>query len=296
MACTSGLRKLSKLQSQQGMTLVEVLVAGAIMIAIMMALIELVEASYKSQKYASQKYEIQDLGNAIRLNLSQPNFCSCNFPNALDLSGSATIPVTNLNVVPFGACAPVGTFVASSAAPGNLVPGTTSGLRIQQMQIQNFHLINKLSSTSNLYSFDLSITFDPTTTLFAMRPLVLTGLPMTTSVVAAPMEQVTSCLNPFDTTVQNPTQICNSMGGVFLPSGVCTFPPQPASTASGGSGLPSGTIVGGCDFSINNSSRTGSCRGGGALPSTCPAGTNVTNYEVTGTATVGTVDFQCIVP
>ena len=179
-------------RSHRGFTILEVMIAMAIGMVVIMGMLAMNQSSLKSQKYLTQKYAMLDFGNQIRLNMLQPNFCSCNFPSALNFS-LATIPVTTLNGVPASACLPITGVLVSTEVANNILPGSSGGLRVRSMQLQNIHLVSSPSSTSNLYSFDMQIDFDEASTAFVMKPLIIGGLAATTTIVGPSAETISAC-------------------------------------------------------------------------------------------------------
>ena len=169
------------------------MVAVAISAVIVMAFLGMFNGILKTQKYVTQRYEIQDLSSLVRLGMMQSNFCSCNFPNALDFS-SGTVPVSSLKYFDPATCATsTGLLVSSNTPNDNLVPGSTTGLRVKQMQMQNMKLLSSPTPATNYYSFDIQIDFDPSTTAIQVKPALITGLTMITDATSAPMQKISSC-------------------------------------------------------------------------------------------------------
>jgi prepilin-type N-terminal cleavage/methylation domain-containing protein len=313
---------MKHLCTHRGFTLIEIMVGVAISTVVILAFLGLLNAVMKTQKYVNQRYEIQDLSNTVRLAMMQTNFCSCNFPNDVNLT-TGTLPVLLLrNFDPTNCATPTGTVLTASPV-NNLVPGTSTALRVQSMQMQNLQILSQPTPASRFYSFDLSVAFDPTSTTVQMKPLVITGLTMiTTASATVPLERISSCAvaNAGGSSL-TATQLCLMLGGVFLQSGSCSFPTIPGNVASGtaptpsglgaGSGSPSGspaagggtaptpdpggtpkgTVVANCYTATNGGTPITNCAGGAAPPSTCPPGTKIDNYySLQGVTT----SFQCV--
>lgn len=176
----------------KGFTIIEVMIAIGLGAIVLMGMLAMANQGMKMQKYLTQKYDVLDFGAMVRLNVGQANFCPCNFPTALNLS-LPTIAISTLNTVPANACTPTSGVLISTVAPNNILPGQSASLKVTQIQMENIHLISVLSPTSNLYSFDLRIEFDPASMTYAIKPLVMSGFTATTSATGSGTENITAC-------------------------------------------------------------------------------------------------------
>lgn len=300
---------------QKGFTILEVLVAIAIGLIAMMGVVSMFETSFKMQRHLAQKYAVLDLGSAIRHSMSQANFCACNFQSPMDLS-SSEISVSTMNTVPVSACAPVTGILISSVAPNDYVADKTLGLKVKKMQMQNIRLLNSVSPTSNRYSFDIQVEFDPATMAMPIKPLLVSSIIATTAVGAPSSETIQSCsiAGVSGGVSLTPEENCTSLGGTYkAPSGPCTFPSSvaspsatcvslggtykepsgPCSIPPGGIG-PQGPVVAECHWSVAGTNRSEGCTGGASFPNVCPTGSSISEYNVSGPGTSAeSGNFNC---
>ncbi len=134
----------------RGMTLVTVLIVGAIAALLSTSIMRMLSKNLKFAQGITQKGEYTDILNTIRLATSSPKFCKCNFLNgsvaasfAESTAASYSIPITALKIHD-DQCNPKNTLlqVTSSAPAGKLW--------IKNLEIKNFNKVDSQNYTAKL--------------------------------------------------------------------------------------------------------------------------------------------------
>jgi len=162
----------NKKRDQHGFSLIEALVGMAIVATTALAISSLFNSNAQAQRYILQKYESQDLATAIRTSLlTKTNFCSCNFNPGGAVMNLATTGAINIprliNPRDTASCADA----ADIAVAGQPLPGSTAGLRVRDITIENVQ-----SPLLDNYMFSLRVSFEDQRDRTPIRPMIVPGL------------------------------------------------------------------------------------------------------------------------
>ncbi|MCB0371161.1 MAG: hypothetical protein KDD45_17530, partial [Bdellovibrionales bacterium] len=138
-----------------GYSLIEVLIATSIVMMMALAMGTLIHNNQKQNKGLQQKLEAIELEQQVVRLLTDVAACECMFKD-LDWTGSDI----NIPLLKRG-CG--GNLVSA----GNLISPGGSGVKINTIQLENI-------DTANI-SADLKITFDSTSTIIPLKPIIISG-------------------------------------------------------------------------------------------------------------------------
>lgn len=204
--------------SCSGFTLVEVLIASAILGIILFALTSYMSFQLTQQRRLTQKYAVLSLGNLIQSTLTDPANCPCQFPGTFD--ETLTNPSLKMDKV-LASCQPgSGTLVGKGSELVN-----SAGLTPSSVAFTNIKLAG-----GNQYTGTVEVDFDPSSVAGPLRPLQI-PLRVFTSQLAPKKTKINGCIN----TAPSLGSICSSLGGTFnAQTQSCSFSGQTQCANLGG--------------------------------------------------------------
>lgn len=243
---------------QRGFSLVEVMIGTAIMATGFAAMISMMNAQMRNQKYVQQKYEAMELAAQLKTRLPQGSFCRCNFQGTNDLTGGPVERILNrifqVQDPDAAGCAEAHNIIP----PGGVIPAG-SGLKVKSLTMKN--LMRLTGGAPDRGKMDIEIEFEHELETTPIKPVKLTDILVRTS--GPPNATVIESCGEVGSAAAVPQEqeICQMLGFVYDAAAV---PPVPRCRMTGGSpaanqlcllirGVPTPLFDGtpGCRISIN---------------------------------------------
>ncbi|MCM2281831.1 MAG: hypothetical protein NDI61_08285 [Bdellovibrionaceae bacterium] len=149
---------------EHGFSMVEVLMVTGLLVGLSFFMMATLMNLQQTQKGLVQKNEVIELKQTLLATMANPATCSCQLAG-LKFNSESTTSVIPLNSLKAGC----GAGSITIAQPGQLVPGTQTGLRIDQVRMAGFN-----SSGGSAYTANFEITFASDSLVHALRPVRLT--------------------------------------------------------------------------------------------------------------------------
>lgn len=282
--------KLKRVKSQSGFTLMEVLISFSLMMILAYGVMSLVQNQSHEVRIISEKMAAKDMETRLKSSLLNGNYCGCLF-RGFALNTTLAVPAFTapMTVVPAAFTLPIPPMPALCASIGtNTVPPVGSKIPNTNLQISSIYLANVVNLGGGSYVADLTIAFDPSQMIRAIKPVSATvNFSVDTTDPPAAQRFVGCSVVGGGETIIEP----KCTGGGCVPPGcpagwtdLGILNHESADYANNanylGGAFPSVTLIYG---SYSNNSRycmapslltviEPKCTGGGCVPDACPAG------------------------
>lgn len=182
------------MKSAKGFSLIEVLVSAVVMSFLIFVFASMIIQQRLELKAIQQKQESLELKNFLLQNFNLPTTCSWQMiGKVVDLSGvttNATTTAANVNLVQL--YQGLNTSSAIIAQAGQLLPGTQTMLRVDQVRLQEFYA----TGNPNEYSAEIAIIFDASSLVRSFKPVQLKKIILVNPSDPISAKTIVSCANP----------------------------------------------------------------------------------------------------
>lgn len=151
--------------SKAGFSILEVLIAAGIMAIVTLGIATSIANLQKQNKAVQQKLESIELKQQLISIFSSRNSCKCMFVDNQLTAIPTNLRTTNLQNLTHGCIS--GNWITPAAN----VPGTQTNLKISSVELVNFLDVGLVAGTQ--YTADLQINFDPSSTVFSLKPITI---------------------------------------------------------------------------------------------------------------------------